>query len=248
MVAGASLKDAGWGILSTAFAASTLMEGQDVIPIMGSDKTLLASINPIWLIVALVLAIFVGEVLLYYGKYAKSNAQKAKAMVAAVKADRPVTSEIEAFDRIYIPSIIASAVITFILGYTVLFDVIPGMEVGYEITSPAFAAMLAFVIAMVFTIIIDYPIHEFANAVRNGGIAKAQIAMKDALTDPEQREKLFQSVLKVVNAVDEESSAKVKKLIDAVPAKTLGSADVMDLALEYLKQRKAELVEAEKKA
>ncbi|NCA74570.1 MAG: hypothetical protein EOM93_07005, partial [Gammaproteobacteria bacterium] len=79
MVAGASLKDAGWGILSTAFAASTLMEGQDVIPIMGSDKTLLASINPIWLIVALVLAIFVGEVLLYYGKYAKSNAQKAKA-------------------------------------------------------------------------------------------------------------------------------------------------------------------------
>ena len=193
----------GW-VLASILSATSYLWGMDPSRvIIESDNMLLESINPIWLIVALFLAVIVGEVLLYYGKYTSSNAQKSKAIVAAKKAGRPITSEVEKFDLIYVPTLIASAAITFFLGYTVLFDVIPSMTVGFEIMSPAFAGFLIFIISLVFCMLVDYPIHQTANAIRNGGIARAQTVIAMVMSDPEKREKLFQDVSALVTRLGE---------------------------------------------
>ena len=147
-------EDLGWGgwIVSVSISVASLIWEANRL-IMESERMLFASINPIWLVLALLTAIIVGEALLYYGKYAKANARKAKAISAATKADRPVTAEIEEFDKIYIPSMVVSGAITAFIGYSVLFDVLPGIALGFEIVSPVFAAFLAFVIALIFMII-----------------------------------------------------------------------------------------------
>lgn len=232
--------DLGWGgwIVSVSVSvASLIWEADGRMIIVESEEMLFASINPIWLVLALALAVIVGEVLLYYGKYAKANAQKAKAISAATKAERPVTAEIEEFDRIYIPSMIVSGAITMFLGYAVLFDVIPGLDLGFEIVSAAFAGFLAFVIALVFLIAVDYPIHELANAVRNGGIAKAQLALAGALNDPAKRDQLFQAVAAVCAATGQDVVPEIlKDLIDGIPSKKLDSAGAIELAAEYIKK------------
>jgi uncharacterized membrane protein len=230
--------DLGWGgwIVSVSISVASLIWEADRL-IMESERMLFASINPIWLVLALLTAIIVGEALLYYGKYAKANAQKAKAISAATKADRPVTAEIEEFDKIYIPSMVVSGAITAFVGYSVLFDVLPGLALGFEIVSPVFAAFLAFVIALIFMIIIDYPVHELANAVRNGGITKAQLALVDALNDPEKRDKLFQAVTAMFAASGENVVPEImKEIIDGIPSKELDSAAILKLAEEYLKK------------
>lgn len=185
----------GW-VSSVAVSVGTVVSRYVEYPLIEeSDNMLLANVNYTVLYIALLLAVFTGVILLYYGKYTKSNAQKAKALASAKVSGKETSVEIEEFDRIFIPSAIATGALTMVLGYIVLTDVLATLEIGYTIPSSAFAGFLAYLIALVFFVVVDYPIHETANAIRNGGIAKAQLVLKDILSDGEKRERVFQAVV-----------------------------------------------------
>lgn len=211
-----------------------------------ANMAIFETVHSAVLIIALIAAVIVGEYILYVGKYNSANARKAKANKAARLAGRPETAEIEKFDkRTYIPSMIASGLVTAYAGYVVLFEVLPVKDFGFTIESAGFAAILSFATALIFCIIVDIPIHKVSDSIRDGGIVKLQELAEDVLSDPQKREKFLNDSLKCLQnlGIGFEAS-EVREIIDEIKdSKLYKAVSPEDIALKYtndLLQKKAQ--------
>lgn len=211
-----------------------------------ANMAIFETVHAAVLIFALIAAVIVGEYILYVGKYNSANARKAKANKAAILAGRPVTAEIEKFDkRTYVPSMIASGLVTAYAGYVVLFEVLPVKDFGFTVESAGFAAILSFATALIFCIIVDIPIHKVSDSIRDGGIVKLQELAEDVLSDPQKRDKFLNDSLKCLqNLGISFEASEVRGIIDEIKDSKLYKAiNPEDVALKYannLLQKKAQ--------